>query len=75
MSAATKAALTQAIEAHVRDEDPDSITGAWVCIAETTNLDDLDHDQGSIWVATNGSPFTCRGLVETYRDGKPEEDA
>lgn len=75
MSDETKAALAQAIEAHVRDEDPTSITGAWVCIAETTNLDDLDRDDGGMWVTTSGSPFTCRGLVEVFRDGKPEEDA
>lgn len=73
MSAETKAALAQAIEAHVRDEDPDSITGAWVCLAETTNLDDLDNDEGRMWVSTNGNPFTCRGLVESYRGGKSEE--
>ena len=74
MSTETLDALKAAIDQHVRDESPGSVTGAWVLLTETTNLDDLDHDEGGMWVATNGSPFTCRGLVEIYRDGKPEED-
>ena len=69
MSAETKAALTKAIEEHVRDEDPGSITGAWICITETTNLDDFDNNRSRMWVSTNGNLFTCRGLVENYRRG------
>lgn len=75
MSAATKAALAQAIEAHVRDEDPDSITGAWVLLTETTNLDDLDRDDSSMYVTSHGSSFTTRGMVECYRHNDPQEDA
>ena len=75
MSAATLDALKEAIDRHVRDESPDSITGAWICLVETTNLDDLDHDDDSMYVASHGSSFTTRGMVECYRHNQPEEDA
>lgn len=74
MSAATLDALKEAIDQHVRDESPDSITGAWLLLTETTNLDDLDHDDSSMYVTSHGSSFTTRGMVEWYRHNDPQED-
>ena len=75
MSTTTQTALAQAIQEHVQDESPGSITGAWICLVETTNLDDLDHDDDSMYVTSHGSSFTTRGMVECYRHNDAQEDA
>lgn len=67
MSAATLDALKAAIDRHVCDQSPGSVIGAFVLVVETTNLDDLDEDQGSLYAVTEGNAFTCTGLVEAYR--------
>lgn len=67
MSTETLAALKEAVDRHVRDESPESITGAFVLVVETTNLDDLDEDQCSLYAVAEGNAFTCTGLVEAYR--------
>lgn len=74
MSAATFDALKEAIDRHVRAESPGSITGAYVVICETTNLDDLDHDDDSMYVTSHGSSFTIRGMVEAFRHDRPIDD-
>lgn len=74
MSTATLEALQEAIDRHIRDESPDSITGAWLLLTETTNLDDLDHDDSSMYVTSHGSSFTTRGMVECYRHGTPDQE-
>lgn len=67
MSAETLDALKAAIDRHVCDQPPGSVTGAFVLVVETTNLDDLDEDQGSLYAVAEGNAFTCTGLVEAYR--------
>lgn len=68
MSAETKVALEAAIQAHVADECDGDHAGAYIVLTETTSLAEWASDVGSIFVASHGSRFTIRGLVEIWRD-------
>jgi len=65
MSAETRAALESALEAHVADECDGDLTGAWVVVAETTTLTDMDNDDSVFyWDARdNQSSFMSDGLL------------
>lgn len=65
MSDTTKTALEAAIEAHIADECDGDLTGAWVVVAETTTLTDMDNDDSVFyWDARdNQSSFMSDGLL------------
>ena len=52
MSAKTKAALQEAIAAHVADECEGDMAGAWVVVAESTNVSDVENDMSSWYIAS-----------------------
>lgn len=69
MSAETKQALHDAIEAHIADENGErAIVGAYVVIADNTSFDEMDDHTNSCYVTSHGNRFAVRGLVEAYRD-------
>ncbi|MBN8882972.1 MAG: hypothetical protein J0H73_11745 [Salana multivorans] len=68
MSADTKAALAEAIAAHIADECAGDTPGAWIVLTETTTLTEWADDTASIHVTSHGSRLTIRGLIETWRD-------
>lgn len=65
MSADTKAALEQALSAHIADENDGDIATAWVIVAECASLDSLDNDESAYYVegANAQSRFTGDGLL------------
>lgn len=65
MSADTKAALEAAIEAHIADECDGDLAGAWIVLAETTTLADIDDETVSFYyeARTNQSRFLTDGLL------------
>lgn len=67
MSVETHAQLEAAIEAHIANECDGDITGAWVILAETTTLTELDTDESSYYIGTreNQSVFMTDGLLHT----------
>lgn len=72
MSAQTRETLSAAIAAHVADESSSGaeVPSAWVLIAETTSLEEIDRSTSSCFtdVSPHVSQFTVRGLVESVRD-------
>lgn len=65
MSAETKAALQDAIAAHVADECEGDSAGAWVVVAETTNVADIEADLSSWYIASRDyqSSIMTNGLL------------
>lgn len=65
MSDETRAALAEAINAHVADECDGDLVGGWVLITETTNLAEFDDEQSSFYILTrvNQSNFMTTGLL------------
>jgi hypothetical protein len=65
MSAETKAALDAAIAAHVADECHGDMAGAWVVVAETTSLDEIDADMSSWYIGSRAmqSSIMTNGLL------------
>lgn len=76
MSAETKATLEAALEAHVADECDGDMVGAWVALAETTTLDDMDAEASVFYIEARNqqSSFLTSGLLHaaiersTWRD-------
>ncbi|GAA2178231.1 hypothetical protein GCM10009785_00020 [Brooklawnia cerclae] len=69
MSAETKQALHDAIEAHIADENGErAIVGAYVVLADNTDFDDIDHGNNLVFAVSDGNRFAVRGLVEAYHD-------
>lgn len=68
MSEQTKAALAEAIAAHVADESPGDMAGAWVMVAECLNLEAVDNGSATHWFEHEGSQYTVRGLLESAVD-------
>jgi len=64
----TKAALETAIEAHMADESPGAVVGAYILIAETTGITDVVDDVSTSRTESRGSAFTKRGLIECWLD-------
>lgn len=78
MSDATKAALQDAIAAHVADECEGDAAGAWVVVAESTNVTDMENDMSSWYIASRdyqSSIMTNRAAVQRalgeQRSGPP----
>lgn len=67
MSEQTRAALADAIAAHVADETGDT-PGAWLVLTETTSLAEWADDTSSMHISSRGSRYTLRGMAETWRD-------
>lgn len=65
MSAQTKAALQDAIAAHVADECDGDAAGAWVVVAESTNVTDMENDMSSWYIASRDyqSSIMTNGLL------------
>ena len=65
MSDATKAALQDAILAHIADECDGDIAGGWALVAETTNVSDIQTDTSSWFVAARDyqSSIMTNGLL------------
>lgn len=65
MSTDTKAALEAAIEAHVADECEGDLAGAWVLLAETTTLQNLDDEDSVFYLdfRQSQSRFLTDGLL------------
>ncbi|GAA2184916.1 hypothetical protein GCM10009785_34670 [Brooklawnia cerclae] len=67
MSAETKARLQEAIHEHMADEYDAQCVGAWLVIADTSDVDDLTKGNAQVQIEFAGSMFTIRGLAEAYR--------
>lgn len=65
MSETTKAALEDAIAAHVDDECDGDMTGGWVVVAESTNMAEIDDGVSSFYIDTRAgqSNFLTAGLL------------
>lgn len=65
MSESTKAALDQAIAAHVADEYDGDMVTAWVIVTETTSIEMLDEGIGSMVIASKDmqSNYLTEGLL------------
>lgn len=65
MSEQTSAARDAAISAHIADEHDGDLTGAWVLVTETTNMDEYDDDRTSFTIHTRGrqSMLMTTGLL------------
>lgn len=77
MSDATKAALEEAISAHVADECDGDMTGAWVILAESTSLDDIENDVSSFYLTSRDSQssFLTTGLLwQALEHGRFQRD-
>lgn len=68
MSEQTRAALADAIAAHVADETDGDAATAWLVLAETTSLAEWADGTSSMHVSSRGSRYTLRGMAETWRD-------
>lgn len=67
MSAETLERLRQALEAHIADESG-QIVGAWLVLAETQTLEDVEAGEASYWAESQGSVFTLMGLAKCWMD-------
>lgn len=66
MSDETKAALAEAIRAHVADEQPDHIPVTWMLMSQTVDITN-PADLGSSYLLTSeGSVITQIGLVQAF---------
>lgn len=65
MSEQTKTALDAAVAAHIADECDGDIATAWVVIAETTNLEEIDDNMSAFYIDTREtqSLYTTDGLL------------
>ncbi|MFF8817800.1 hypothetical protein ACF07D_07375 [Leucobacter sp. NPDC015123] len=64
MSEITKAALDEAVRAHIADEHDDSLAASWVLIAERVPLDGDDGHSHVVDVVPDGqSAVTTMGLA------------
>lgn len=75
MSEQTKQALEAAVAAHVAEETDGDLATAWVIIAETTSLEEMDDNRSSFYIDTRDlqSLYTSDGLLyhalkRTFRD-------
>ena len=67
MSAETLERLRQAVEAHIADESG-QIVGAWIVLAETQTLENMDAKVSSYWSESFGNFFTHIGLAKCWLD-------
>lgn len=65
MSAETLERLRQAVEAHIADESGE-IVGAWLVLAETQTLEEVEAGVSSYWSESHGSLFTHMGLAKCW---------
>lgn len=65
VSEQTKAALEAAITAHIADECDGDLATAWVVIAETTNLEEIDDNMSAFYIDTREtqSTYTTDGML------------
>jgi hypothetical protein len=65
VSVETKAALEEAIAAHVADECDGDMIGGWVVLAETTSLEQIEDDLSAFYLdaRTSQSSFLTTGLL------------
>lgn len=67
MSDTTRATLDAAIAAHVADEYDGDMVTAWVVVTETTSIDLLDNNEGSMVVEQRSlqSTYLTTGLLHS----------
>ena len=65
MSDQTRQALADAIAAHVQDEHPGELPGAWILATQTLTLDGEDS---AARFEAEGSTLTTVGLAHAYLD-------
>ena len=65
MSEQTKAALDAAIAAHIADECEGDHATAWVVVADTTSLDDIETGRTTLYICRPEmqSRYTSDGLL------------
>lgn len=68
MSAETRARLDEAVKAHVEDEMPGMLSGAWLLLSQVDGVSSLDGDALGGWTfEAEGSLATLLGLTEMWR--------
>jgi hypothetical protein len=66
VSAATKRALEEAIAAHVADEMPGSLSGAWLAAVQLVDTADASDPGNGFFFESAGSVITQVGLAATF---------
>lgn len=66
MSAATKRVLEEAIAAHVADEMPGSLGGAWFVAVQLVDTADVSDPGNGFFFESTGSVITQVGLAATF---------
>lgn len=66
MSEATKAALAEAIAAHVADEQPGNIPVTWMLMSQTVDVTDPADPGNCYLLESEGSVITQLGLIQTF---------
>lgn len=78
MSEQTKAALDAAIATHIADELDGDFATAWVILAETTTLEQMDDNRSSFYIDVRDtqSLYTTDGLLyhALNRTGYDDDD-